>query len=182
MKAFNKHSIQEALLTASASDFNSNLLERVSLEDLIAWSIQQEKERLAFRSSWALEHLLLKNTELFQGIHHLILDGFISTANWSVLRCYSKLLMWLFSNKNQRYPITVEHEIAIIEKSFYLLDQSNCPVALKVNIMDILFLQIKNHDWIRNELKLLVELELEKEASPALRSRGAYILKRILKS
>ncbi|MFZ4261235.1 hypothetical protein ACFRAE_04285 [Sphingobacterium sp. HJSM2_6] len=182
MKLNQEKTNQEALLTSSASDFNTKLLELVSLNELLAWSLQEENPRLAFRSSWALEHLLLKNVQLFDGIHAQVIDGYNNLKNWSALRSYSKLLMWLCSKKNQQYTLSDVQEIALIEKSFFLLDQPNCPVAVKVNVMDILHLQIEKHDWIRNELKLLIELELEKGATPALRSRGAYILKRILKA
>ncbi len=181
--ATTKHTTNaEALYHYGASDFKLELLEKFPLNSLLEWSQQEENGKLAFRSAWALEHILLGNTALFDGLQTKLMEGFCQLANWSALRSYSKLLMYLSSDVEKVNLINEDQAMAIIEKCFGILENSDCPVAVKVNVMDILYAFIARYDWIKNELRLLIELELEKEATPALRSRGAKILKRILKS
>lgn len=168
-----------ALLNHSAAGITDQTVHDFSIPQLIAWSRQLDDYRLAFRSAWYIEHFFLKDERLYALYGADIIDIYCNTANWSVLRSYSKLLMWMLSKKNKQFTLSEEQEERILEKSFVILDDSSCPVAVQVNVMDILADLIKKYDWIANELRIRIELALEKEATPALKSRGNRILKRI---
>lgn len=172
---------KEALMHFGASDLNEEILKVVSLDQLLQWSIEEKNPRLCFRSAWAMEHILLQNPSLFKSIYERLIINYKDLYNWSSLRSYTKLLMWMLSNSNTSITLSEKEKEMIMEKSFAIIDQSDCPVAVKVNAFDILFRLIPTYDWIGKELKLIIELSLEKENTPALRSRGTYILKRLSK-
>ena len=56
----------------------------------------------------------------------------------------------------------------------------NQKVAVKVYAMEMLFLLGKNIDWVRQELQLIIELNITKE-SAAYKARGKKILSLINK-
>lgn len=171
--------LKEALNHFGASDFNEDLLKEINLHNLLEWSILEKEPRLCFRSSWALEHILLKNNKHIDNIYEELVENYSQVKNWSSLRSYSKLMMWLLSKKNETIILS-EYELEkILEKSFKIIEDITCPVAVKVNAYDILFGLIPYYDWLANELKLLIELDLEKENTPALRSRGIKILNKL---
>lgn len=169
----------EALKHFGASDLNEQILKEVSLEQLLKWSKDDPDQRLCFRSSWALEHLLLKNNQLFNSTYNQLLENFKTLKNWSALRSYTKLIMWLLSKSNKTIKLSDDQREIILEKTFDILEDSDCPIAVKVNGFDILYRLIPYYDWLAKELGLLIELNLEKENTPALKSRGIYILKRL---
>jgi len=175
----NKEEMLAALLNNSAAGITEQTIESFSVPQLIEWSEQTADYRLAFRSAWYVEHFFLKKTAFFADYASEIIRIYCHTGNWSVLRSYSKLVMWMLSKQNDKITINEDQEECILEKSFNILDASDCPVAVQVNVMDILADLNKKHDWIANELRLRIELALEKDATPALKSRGNRILKRI---
>ena len=174
-----QHNISEALLTYGASDLSIDILKHCSLQDLLELSVDPKQARVAFRASWALEHILLKHTELFKGIIPTLLSNYTFTDNWSSLRSYTKLWMWLLSEKNTAYNITPEQEEQLLEKTFAIIEDSDCPVAVLVNAYDILMYLVPNHPWVAQELRLQLELSLEKEASAALISRAKRLFKKL---
>ncbi len=173
-----KHQQQsEALLQYGASDFTLDLLKEIPFLDLAKLSVNLDHPRVAFRAAWAMEHIVLKNTFLIKDHQDLLIQNYCFSENWSVLRSYSKIMMWMCSKANQSFEITELEEENIIEKTFQIIEDSTCPVAVLVNAFDILFQCIPNHPWLAQELKLQIELQLEKEASAALKSRGNKLLK-----
>ncbi|WP_313189335.1 hypothetical protein [Sphingobacterium sp.] len=171
----------EALMHFGASDLNEEILQVVSLDHLLRWSMDEENPRLCFRSSWAMEHILLKNPEHFNAIYKRLITNYQNLNNWSSLRSYTKLLMWLLSKSNTSITLSEKEKEIILEKSFAIIDLNDCPVAVKVNAFDILFRLIPTYEWVAKELKLIIELHLEKENTPALKSRDTYILNRLAK-
>ena len=164
-----------------ASDLTIKLLDQYSLAELMAWSVDPQHSRLAFRAAWALEHILLDNPHLFTSLYPEILKNYSYTMNWSSLRSYTKLLMWILSDKNQAFTCTELEEEAILEKTFAVVEDRACPVAVLVNGFDILKAMIPNYPWVAQELQLLLELHLEKEPSAALKSRGHKLMKHLAK-
>lgn len=173
--------IKEALMHFGASDLNEEIFKVVSLDQLLRWSMEEENPRLCFRSAWAMEHILLKNPEHFNAIYKRLITNYQDVKNWSSLRSYTKLLMWLISKSNTSIALTEKEKEIILEKSFAIIDINDCPVAVKVNAFDILYRLIPTYEWVANELKLIIELNLEKENTPALKSRGTYILNKLAK-
>lgn len=54
-----------------------------------------------------------------------------------------------------------------------------CPVATRVNCMDVLYNLSSKHPWIKDELAAQIQYHL-RNPSAALASRGNRVLKRIL--
>lgn len=177
-----KHQQQsEALLQYGASDFSLALLKEIPFLDLAQLSVNLDHPKVAFRAAWALEHIVLKNTYLIEEHQDLLIQNYCFSENWSVLRSYSKIMMWMTSKANQSFDLTELEEENIIEKTFQIIEDTSCPVAVLVNAFDILFQCIPNHPWLAQELKLQIELQLEKEPSAALKSRGNKLLKALSK-
>lgn len=176
---YTEEQLKEALLNYSASSLTEEAIDLFPVPTLLAWLQMPLEGRLSFRTAWYVEHIFIKRTAYFALYSREIIAIYVANENWSVLRSFSKLVMLLYSKAHQAIHITEEQEEAILEKSFWIIDHSDCPVAVLVNAMDILARLVPKQEWIAHELRLRIELALEKEATPALKSRGSRILKRI---
>lgn len=170
-----------ALYSYSAVDFNSDFLKIMSIEDLIDIILLNEDERAVFRAAWALEHLLLKDAVLLTQHENKTFEMYNTSDNWSALRSLTKIILAIFKNKPSL--IDSEEELAgiILDKSFRLLVDTECPIAVRCNLWDIIFALANTNKWILEELKAQIQLDLEKNATPALLSRGNKIFKKIAK-
>ncbi len=170
--------ISATLFSFSVVDFKQNLLQIISVEQLLE-IIQNHKDyRTVFRAAWALEHVMLSNQELLKENKEKIVNVFLTTDNWSALRSISKLIIQLFNNSN---PSTSNDDQKgyIIDQSFKLLSETNCPIAVRCNLYDIIHILAKDEEFIISELLTQIEFELEKNATPAILSRAKAISKRI---
>lgn len=171
--------ITEALYSYSASVIKEGILQYASLDELFLLSLHP-KERIAFRAAWAVEHVLLTKKILLEQQRNRVLSIFATSGNWSVLRSYSKLVMELFENTTLVNTIENEDEIAaVLNKTFTMLENSNCPIAVRCNTYEILLAFARNNDWIPLELTNRIQLDLEKNNTPALRSRSKKVLKKL---
>jgi len=172
-----------ALYNYSAADFNLELLEKISLQDLTFLINNSKDERAEFRAAWALEHILLKNKELLIQQKNEIIQIFLNTKNWSVQRSISKIIMDLLKNPT-KYLFDLDEELKglLLDKSFKILEDKECPIAVRCNVYDIVFLAGKEEKWVLSELKTQIYFDLEKSSTPALLSRGGKLLKRISKA
>src|SRR5690606_14831149 len=93
----NKEEMLAALLNNSAAGITEQTIATFSVSQLIEWSEQTADYRLAFRAAWYVEHFFLKETAFFSDYASDIIRIYCNTSNWSVLRSYSKLLMWILS-------------------------------------------------------------------------------------
>ena len=168
------------LLSFGVSDFSLKVLDEIPMEKLLEFSLLKSEPKVAFRASWALEHILLKNPTYFDALYKVLILNYQEIRNWSALRSYTKLITFIVGNKN--YVVNAKQHEIIVEKTFGLLEQKECPIAVKVNCFDILYHLIEKYPWIKNELILIIQFNLEKQNSPALNSRGNYLLKRIFNS
>jgi len=165
-----KDSLAKVLLENSALDLYGHILKKYTVEDLLALSRQADHYRVAFRAAWTLEHILLKHKDILIDYSRETIDLYLYTDNDSSLRSISKLIIQLLKTAPALFsPEDQEH---IISKTFQLIEKENCPIALLVNCWDILYLLSKNHDWIQQELKLHILFHLEKNSTPASKSRG----------
>ncbi|MGO1649958.1 MAG: hypothetical protein ACTHYC_00075 [Sphingobacterium sp.] len=170
--------LKALILESSPSSFDE-LRESVSIETLFRCSAEENRPRLAFRSAWALEHLLQRDPVLLEQYCSFVQDHFVSASNWSVLRSYSKLVMVLLSQREWWREAGQNSKESLLEKSFSLVERGDCPVAVKVNCWDILFGLVQEFDWLAQELRMQIEIALEKEPSAAIKSRGARILTKL---
>lgn len=172
--------ILTALFSNSAVDLKSNFSFDIKFEELLEIIHLDKEERSTFRASWFLEHLALQQRVFLTQFQQEILALYISINNFSALRSISKLVIEiqksLIKNKSQ---ISEDVEEQIINKTFDLLANQDCPVALRCNVYDIVFNFHHKHKWVLSELKTQIIFDLEKHSTPALKSRGLRILHKL---
>lgn len=174
--------LSATLYNYSVADFDIHFLDKISLQDLIYIVNKSKDERAEFRAAWALEHLLLKNKDLLKQHKKDIIHIFLNANNWSVQRSISKLIMALLKHP-LHYILYVDEELQglILDKCFHILADKECPIAVRCNIYDIVFLVAQDEQWVLSELKTQIYFDIEKNPGPALLSRGKKLLKRISK-
>jgi hypothetical protein len=148
-------------------------------KDLIDLSFDPPKE-LAFRASWVLEQFLYSRfDDLLKSLPEFI-AGFLIQKNRSCQRQFSKIMMYLVYLESipEIDSIIGKNKEQIVEITFDWLIDSETPVAVQVNCMDILFPFAKEQSWIQDELRSQVQFLL-KDGSAALQSRGKRILKKL---
>lgn len=177
MTTKDREKLIQVLLKNSALDLYKTILQEYQIQEILALAQQTADYRLAFRAAWTLEHIFLDQPSLLIEYREKIVALFYSTTNESSLRSFSKLIIKILSPPDQQ--TTTDEQEKIIEKAFQLIEQEVCPVALLVNCWDILYLLSATEHWIRQELKLHITFYLEKNATPASKSRGFRILKKL---
>jgi len=172
--------ISTALYSYSAVDFDTDFTQKISIQDLIDVIHIDEDERASFRAAWALEHLLLKDINSLRKYKKEILQMYFASTNWSALRSLSKIVIMLLKNPLV-YILYIDEELQghLLDKTFKLLEDYDCPIALRCNAYDIVFMTGKEENWVLNELKTQIYFDLEKKPSAALKSRGEKLLKKI---
>jgi hypothetical protein len=167
----------QSILQNSALDIYKTILQTHSSKDIFKLAQQTYDPRLAFRASWTLEHILLEQKDLLISHQTDVITLYASSNNHSSLRSISKLVIHLLQQRDQK--ITGQYRDDILEKTFQLAEKNDCPVALLVNCWDILFLLSAAEPWLRQELKTHITFYLERHATPATKSRGLRILKKL---
>lgn len=169
--------ITEALYTNSASVIKEGILNYTTIEELYELCLYPV-ERTAFRAAWCLEHVLLNaNKEVLLNKKIQTFQVYSDSNNWSVLRSLSKMVM---ETLNLLVPGLEEKETELlINKTFDILEDSECPIAVRCNCYDILCTIAENEDWLISELRERVKLDLSKNETPAIKSRSKRILKKL---
>lgn len=165
------------LRSFEVTDFSLDMLAGISLQDLLNISLEKDK-KISFRAAWVFETIVLKDTTLLQGLLPQFFDNLKKQENWSCLRSYSKILIYLTSNKNKSYLLDDETEEQLIEHAFQWMIDQQCPVAVLVNCLDILNNLSKKHPWVKEELLAQISHFQKIKPSPALLSRTNRILRR----
>lgn len=170
--------ITEALFSNSASVMKDGILKYASVEELFELSLHTQ-ERVAFRAAWFLEHILLSSeAETILSNYDRIIKVYIESNNWSVLRSITKILM-TYLHQTDISSLTENDVEKIINKTFNALENSDCPIAVRCNLYDILHLLIPQQRWLISELKYRIQLDLAINETPALSSRAKRILKKL---
>jgi len=163
------------LRSFEVTDFSLDILQGITLADLLNISLEKDK-KIAFRAAWVFETIVLKNTTLLKSVLPQFLDNLKKQKNWSCLRSYTKILLFLTSKKNKEYTLQNEIEEEIIEYSSQWMIEPTCPVAVLVNCLDILNNLRKKHPWIYEELQAQISYFQRTKPSPALMSRTNKII------
>jgi len=163
------------LRSFKVTDFSLDILQGITLADLLNISLEKDK-KIAFRAAWVFETIVLKNTTLLKCVLPQFLGNLKKQKNWSCLRSYTKILLFLTSKKNKEYTLQNEIEEEIIEHSFQWMIEPSCPVAVLVNCLDILNNLRKKHPWIYEELQAQISYFKRTKPSPALMSRTNKII------
>lgn len=77
----------------------------------------------------------------------------------------------------QDIHIPKKHQGAVLEAAFGFLNNKKEPIAIRVFAMTVIFNLSKLYPELGQELKLIIESEIDEGALPAFRSRGTKILK-----
>ncbi|MFU1859783.1 hypothetical protein ACK8HY_22495 [Sphingobacterium sp. NGMCC 1.201703] len=165
------------LRSFEVTDFSLDMLAGISLQDLLSLSLEKDK-KISFRAAWVFETIVLKDTTLLQGLLPQFFDNLKNQRNWSCLRSYSKILIYLTSNKNKSYLLDDKTEEQLIEHAFQWMIDQQCPVPVLVNCLDILNNLSKKHPWVKEELLAQISHFQKIKPSPALLSRTNRILRR----
>jgi len=182
MQASRIAKISEALCSYSASDLTAQILSDISVKELFEVLALQGKafEKTAFRAAWALEHLLLQDKTLLLAQQHQVLQTFLSSGNWSAQRSLTKLVYFLLKHYILAAPVlSEEQEEQIISKIMDMLETTECPISVRANLYDLLYIFVEKHPWLGRELALQITLDLEKKNAVALYARGNKILKQL---
>lgn len=169
--------ITEALYTNSASVIKEGILQYASIEELYELCLYPV-ERTAFRAAWCLEHVLLNaNKEVLFNNKMQTFQVYSESNNWSVLRSISKIVIETINLLVQ--ALEEMNTELLVNKTFDILENSECPIAVRCNCYDILCTLVDQQDWLIPELRERIKLDLSKNESPALKSRGLKILKKL---
>lgn len=144
--------------------------------DLIELSTHYDSQ-IAFHAAWILEYLIYDNPERFKGNYERFVSVFEIQSNRSCQRHFTKILMLLTESSNIHILKDI-NLFTIVETSFALMIDSETPVAITVNCMDILYNLRHLDSWIAEELRLQV-IYLLKDGTAAVQSRGKRVLKKL---
>lgn len=163
-----------------ASIFDLNFIQQqgLSVEALLDYAYHQDAQ-IAFRASWLLEHTVLKAPHCIRDVYDDFMHRLPSQKNWSCIRSFTKIGMLVTRRPSKILVSRSEQEDVWIEQCFNWIIADDCPVAVLVNCLDILYQLSIKHVWIKDELAAQIQ-HLLKNPTPALASRAKRILKRIL--
>ncbi|GHE41721.1 hypothetical protein [Sphingobacterium griseoflavum] len=162
-----------------AKCFNEDFIKQqgFTLETLLEYAFHRDAQ-VAFRAAWLLEHTLLKSPLLLTQIYPQFMKRLPEQVNWSCIRSFSKIGMLATKRPRLCDKTDQAHDELWIEQCFQWIIQDDCPVAVTVNCLDILYYLSDDYQWVREELAEQIR-HLLKTPTPALVSRAKRILKRI---
>lgn len=134
--------------------------------------------QVAFRASWLLEHTAIKAPQIIQPIYADFMEQLPSRKNWSCIRSFSKIGMIVTKPPRQWTSENEVYDEIWIEQCFDWIISPDCPVAVLVNGLDILYYLSLEQRWIQEELAAQIR-HLLKTPTAALSSRANRILKRM---
>lgn len=171
-------SISATLYTYGVADFNKTLLQKISIQDLIEIIQSDYSYKAVFRASWALEHMLFQDMDLLTNYKQDIFKIYLHTNNWSALRSITKLILLILRTPDLS-SVNEEKTGLLLDKSFHLIANQDCPIAVRCNLYDLIYVLANDDMWILQELQTQINFDLEKSATPALRSRASKIFKKL---
>lgn len=149
------------------------------LEEVFA----QDASGDSFNASWVFDHLMRKKLDFLLPHLDSFVKGTAKLKSESCMRPMAHVLEMLneeyFKKNNALYQktITNEHHGVMIETCFdWLISEHK--VATKVFGMTSLFYLGEKYDWIRPELKSVLELQIV-NGTAGFKSRGGKILNKL---
>lgn len=145
-----------------------------TVSNLLTYSYHPDNQ-VSFRGAWLLEHVCLQQPMLISPIYDVFINRLSEQKHWGTIRSYTKIAM-LATDTKTAISHTIDQEEILIEQCFHWLINPNCPVAVVVNCLDILYNLRTKNPWIEEELKAQIQYLL-KNPTPALTSRAKRVLK-----
>lgn len=141
---------------------------------------------IAFRAAWVLEHIDSKYPERFMPIFPRFVQRMPEQGNESCQRHFTKILMSYTDarasaeRKMQYSRLTMAQREELVACQFDWLVNPKTPVAVRVNVMDILYNMSHDFPWIKEELASQIKFFL-RDGSAAMQSRGKRLLAKLRK-
>lgn len=136
--------------------------------------------KLSIKAAWVLEFVCVKKLEWLVPHLNYFTQNIGNIKFGSAVRPVAKiceLLAKCYTSKNNsdiKNNLTTAHLDQLIETGFDWLI-SDHKVAVKAYTMEMLFLVGKNHNWVHEELQLIIQQNITNE-SAAYKARGKKIL------
>ncbi|RYE21697.1 MAG: hypothetical protein EOP51_14995 [Sphingobacteriales bacterium] len=150
------------------------------LRDLIDVTFHPDKN-IAFRASWILENVLLKNDAAHLADLPYLLQKFTEVTYPSSQRHYANIVIRLTSLKAKAEVKEILKETnleQVVEKLFDWMIDPKVLVAVKCSAAEALMNFSPRYDWITEELKNQLEF-LMRDGTAAIQARGKMILEKI---
>lgn len=136
---------------------------------------------IAFRAAWLLEYIASHHPGRFLAVVDTFLSRLSNQKNLSCQRHFTNILRVLTHPKAPKLYrdvlLSADRE-QLVETVFNWFIDTQTPVAVQANCMDILLNMSGEFNWVRDELKLQIEFLL-RDGSPAIQSRGKKVLAKL---
>ena len=154
------------------------LAAEIALQDVLDLCFH-DKDKIVFRAAWLLEHVEVSSPERFKSVLINFIKCYPNQINWSAQRHFTKIMMRLTRKDLMNfYRLKPDDFDLIIEATFDWLINSKTPLAVQCNAMNIIYQLSPYHEWVKEELKIVLEQKLLVE-SAALTSRAKRVLKKL---
>lgn len=135
--------------------------------------------QIAFRAAWLLENIEKLSAQHFLTICSDFMQRYTKQNNLSGQRHFTLIMMRLTKADGMRfYKLKPEDFDEVLAATFLWILNPKTPVAVQCNAIDVIFQLAKYHEWVLDELKVILEKNLVSN-SAALISRSKRILKRM---
>lgn len=169
---------------AIAGEFGQGMAERYAAliikhglwEEVIPMALSDD-DKLAFRSTWALDWAYSRNKSVMEPYTEQFLETYLASTNGSVHRSFSKMLCDML----RRGTITLDEsrQAEVAEKCFDLLIDESVRSAVKIWSAEILYQLMPRIDWIAEHLEETLVYQLESHPSPAIITHYDKLLKKL---
>jgi hypothetical protein len=141
-----------------------------NFKELIDCFLSKET-RVAQRAAWSVSWAALKNPEIIQPYIGTLVDQLKRTdVHHAVVRNSLRVL--------QELVIPEQFHGEVMEASFSFIQKRDTPIAIKAFALTLLFNLSKIYPDIKNELRLIIEENIDYETA-AYKSRGRKILAKL---
>jgi hypothetical protein len=165
-------------LKATTHLANKIVDEKLNLKYLMDLCFHKSNQ-IEFRAAWALEFVEVLSPKMFLPFVKSFIKVYPGVKNDSVQRHFSKIMMRLTSKIFMSfYRLKPEDFENVLEVSFEWLLNPKTPIAVQSNVMQIIFQLSDYQDWIKDELKIILEQKLLSN-SAGLISKSKHLLKKM---
>lgn len=150
------------------------------LRDLVDVTFHPDKN-IAFRASWILENVLLRDNTAHLADLHYLLQHFTQVNYPSSQRHYANIIIRLTSPKAKPAIKEILNKTdlePVVEKLFDWMIDPKVLVAVKCSSAEALMNLSARYNWIAEELKNQLEF-LMRNGTAAIQARGKMILKKL---
>lgn len=182
--------IQQLANIENAKRENRNKVRDLVIENEVLFPflveiVFENQHKTAVKAAWILELVCEQKLDLIIPQLDFFISNIIYLKNESAIRPASKICLFLAEAYTSKSANAIQNKLTqaqidqIIEIGFDWLI-SNRKVATKAYTMSTLYLFGKNHHWVHQELKLIIQQNMLSE-SAAYKARGKMTLRLINK-